>query len=94
MPDAAGKFVTQAGHEAIRVGCLTLTRVREIMADVVDIRQRAGDRQLHYLDGLQLFGAADAADLPDDLHPNPAGYARMGRRFADSVFAGMGLNLP
>ena len=29
-----------------------------------------------------LFGADDAADLPDDLHPNPAGYVRMGERFA------------
>ena len=93
LPDAAGKFVTLAGHEAVQAGCLTLTRVREIVADVVDIRRRAGDRQLHYLNGLQLFGAADAADLPDDLHPNPAGYARMGERFVREVFAGGGLGL-
>ncbi|MBP7659901.1 MAG: lipase, partial [Burkholderiaceae bacterium] len=93
QPDAAGKFVTLAGHEAIQAGCLTLTRVREILADVVDVRRRGGDRQLHYLDGLRLFGAADAADLPDDLHPNPAGYVRMGERFVREVFSSDGLGL-
>jgi lysophospholipase L1-like esterase len=39
-----------------------------------------------------LFGADDAGDLPDDLHPNPEGYIRMGHRFADAVFTG-GLRL-
>ncbi|MYB39286.1 MAG: GDSL family lipase, partial [Gammaproteobacteria bacterium] len=39
----------------------------------------------HYVDGLTLFGAADAGDLPDDLHPNPAGYIRMGGRFAPAL---------
>lgn len=93
QPDAAGKFVTLAGHEAIQAGCLTLTRVREILADVVDVRRRGGDRHLHYVNGLKLFGAADAADLPDDLHPNPAGYARMGERFVREVFGEDGLGL-
>ena len=93
QPDAAGKFVTLAGHEAIQAGCLTLTRVREILADVVDVRRRGGDRHLHYVNGLKLFGATDAADLPDDLHPNPAGYARMGERFVREVFGEDGLGL-
>ncbi|MEZ5559521.1 MAG: SGNH/GDSL hydrolase family protein [Pseudomonadales bacterium] len=82
LPDAAGRFVTIPGHEEIRAGCMTLERVREIIADVVDRRRAAGDPNLHYLDGLSLFGVADAGDLPDDLHPNPAGYVRMGERFA------------
>jgi lysophospholipase L1-like esterase len=42
------------------------------------------------VDGLELFGAADAGDLPDDLHPNPAGYRRMGERFAE-ILARLGL---
>ncbi|MFU8815153.1 MAG: GDSL-type esterase/lipase family protein [Pseudomonadales bacterium] len=82
FPDARGKFVTLTGFEAMQDGCLTLTRVREIVADVVEVRRRGGDANLRYLNGLELFGAADAADLPDDLHPNPAGYRRMGERFA------------
>lgn len=93
IPNAAGKFVTLTGHEVIQNGCLTLTRVRELIQEVVAVRQRAGDTNLHYLNGLQLFGEADAVDLPDDLHPNPAGYARMGERFAKAVFSDSGLNL-
>jgi lysophospholipase L1-like esterase len=37
---------------------------------------------LTYLDGPKLFNEADVADLPDILHPNDAGYQRMGERFA------------
>jgi len=91
IPAASGKFVTIPGFEEIRTGCLTLVRMREIIADVVAKRVAAGDRRLQYLDGLELFSSADAADLPDDLHPNPAGYARMGQRFADRVFSEGGL---
>lgn len=82
VPDAAGKFVTVPGSEAIRDGCMSLRRARKLIERVVSARQQAGDSQLYYLDGLKLFGEEDAVDLPDDLHPNPAGYVRMGERFA------------
>ena len=87
IPDASGKFVTLPGHDEIRAGCLSLQQMRAIIRDVVEGRRKAGDANLHYLDGLELFGAADAADLPDDLHPNGPGYARMGQRFNALVFA-------
>jgi lysophospholipase L1-like esterase len=58
------------------------------MADLVAQRQQAGDKHLYYIDGLALFGEQDAADLPDLLHPNSAGYRRMGERFARLVFNG------
>jgi lysophospholipase L1-like esterase len=46
------------------------------------VLQRApADRNLRYLSGLELFGPGDAADLPDGLHPNAAGYLRIGERF-------------
>ncbi len=82
VPDASGRFVTIPGHEEIREGCMSLERVRAIIAEVVERRRAAGDANLHHVHGLSLFGAADAGDLPDDLHPNPAGYVRMGERFA------------
>lgn len=85
VPNEAGKFVTLKGHEEIRNGCLTLTRVREVIADVVEQRRSAGDQNLRYLDGLSLFGSSDASDLPDDLHPNGEGYIRMGERFAPTL---------
>jgi hypothetical protein len=93
FPDDSGRFRTLAGHEEIQNGCLTLQRVREIVSAVVATRQRLGDARLHYLDGLTLFGPADASDLPDDLHPNPAGYRRMGERFAVAITADVSLAL-
>jgi hypothetical protein len=85
IPDSDGKFITLQGHEEIQGGCLTLTRIREIIAELVAIRQQAGDNNVFYLNGLSLFSADDAADLPDDLHPNPQGYKRMGQRFAAAI---------
>ncbi|MCB1684185.1 MAG: SGNH/GDSL hydrolase family protein [Pseudomonadales bacterium] len=82
LPDESGKFVTFSGNSLLRQGCLTLVRVRELLSRIVAQRRSDGDHQLHYVDGLSLFGAEDARDLPDDLHPNPAGYIRMGERFA------------
>lgn len=82
IPNKDGRFVTIDGDPALRNGSLTLSRVRELIAGLVEQRRAAGDAQLHYLDGLKLFSEADAGDLPDDLHPNPAGYVRMGERCA------------
>ena len=65
---------------------LSLTRVREILEEVVAIRS-SRDARLHYLDGLKLFGAGDLDELPDGLHPSPAGYLRIGERFAGVAFA-------
>lgn len=85
-----GRYITVEGLEEIRLTCLTLTRIRTMMATVVDLRRQLGDGNLYYLDGLELFSADDAADLPDDLHPNAAGYARMGHRFAELAFGAGG----
>jgi hypothetical protein len=67
-------------------GALTLVQIREIVSGVVAARQKAGDDNLHYLDGRALFDEADLADLPDGLHPNGDGYVRMGERFAAYAF--------
>ena len=85
VPDADGQFVTLPGHEEIREGCMTLTRVRELITTVVEERRAAGDRELHYLNGLELFGEEDSADLPDALHPNSEGYVRMGQRASPTL---------
>lgn len=62
---------------------LTLRSVREILRDIVQTRS-AEDPALFYLDGLELFGEADLGELPDGLHPSPAGYRLMADRFAGS----------
>ncbi|MCT7353726.1 GDSL-type esterase/lipase family protein [Streptomyces sp. 15-116A] len=68
-------------------GKLTLTVVREELARIV--RERgADDPQLYYLDGRELYGEADHAELPlpDDLHPDAATHRRVGERFAELAF--------
>ncbi|WGU39980.1 GDSL-type esterase/lipase family protein [Phenylobacterium sp. NIBR 498073] len=69
-------------------GGLPLTRMRQLLVDVVAARLAAGDANIGYLDGLSLFGAADADLLPDDLHPNTEGYRLMGERFHALALSG------
>ena len=59
---------------------------RELEAEIVTARRATGDPNLHLLDGPDLFGPEDVDDLPDGLHPNPAGYQRSGERFHQLVF--------
>jgi hypothetical protein len=88
LANEEGVFKTFSGNEHLRQGCLTLVRVRRLISEFVQLRQ---DENLAYLDGLTLFSEDDAKDLPDDLHPNPAGYIRMGTRFAEAVFSEQGI---
>ena len=88
VPDGHGGYrVVPGGPPELRALSLTLRRIRTILAEVVAGRQEAGDANLHFLDGLELFGEADAPDLPDGLHPHGDGYVRMGERFAAHAFA-------
>lgn len=82
MRDSLATYGTTDRPHSAADGALTLVEGRAIIADVVSRRQKAGDANLTYLDGLTLFGAQDEADLPDYLHPNAAGQERMGHRFA------------
>lgn len=72
-------------------GKLTLRVIREELARIVEQRS-AEDPNLHYLDGRELYGEADAAELPlpDQLHPDAATHRRMGERFAELAFAAQG----
>ncbi len=87
IPNAQGQFVTLPGHAEVRGGSLSLTQMRTIIRDVVDVRRKFGDANLHYLDGLELFNSDDIGDLPDHLHPNGPGYVRMGQRFHAKALA-------
>lgn len=70
----------------LMAGALTLQRVRTMLESVVAARRAAGDQALSYMDGLSLFGLDEGGELPDGLHPDPAGHVRIGQRFADQVF--------
>ena len=63
----------------------TLTQMRVEVVEAVDAMQDRGDTNLHYVNGLDLFGPDLAHLLPDDLHPNAEGYKVMGQNFVDRV---------
>jgi hypothetical protein len=79
------RFGAADGPTDVARGQLDLTVIREVMEGVVG---RRGDANLRYLDGRELYGEADAAELPlpDGLHPDPATHELIGRRFAERVF--------
>ncbi len=64
-------------------GRLTLRLIRDELARIVEQRA-AADPHLHYLNGLDLYGEPDHAELPlpDRLHPDPATHRRIAARFA------------
>lgn len=87
LPGKDGKYFTLDRTASESFGCLSLSQMRTIIRDVVGSRIAAGDKNLSYHDGLQLFNESDAGDMPDDLHPNAVGYQRMGERFHEQVLA-------
>ncbi|MDX3137008.1 lipase, partial [Streptomyces europaeiscabiei] len=68
-------------------GKLTLRVIRDELAAVVAQRSPE-DPNLHYLDGLALYGEpeADGLPLPDDLHPDAETHRLIGERFAELAF--------
>lgn len=90
---ADGTFGTVPRPAELAVGALSLSRIRELVAQVAAVRQ---DPALHLLDGRSLFGPDDAALLHDGLHPSAEGYLLMADRFFDlvcgprGVLAGLG----
>ncbi|MEU6549273.1 SGNH/GDSL hydrolase family protein [Streptomyces sp. NPDC046915] len=78
-----------AGDPAeVAAGKLTLGVIRDELARIV-AQRAADDPHLHHLDGRELYGEADSAELPlpDELHPDAATHRRIGERFAELAFA-------
>ncbi|MFJ2032191.1 GDSL-type esterase/lipase family protein [Streptosporangium sp. NPDC087985] len=68
-------------------GRLTLNVIRDELARIVNQRA-ADDPNLHHLDGRDLYGETDYAELPlpDEVHPDPAGHRRIGENFTRHAF--------
>jgi lysophospholipase L1-like esterase len=90
LPNAEGTFDVFERADELMPGALSLSRIRKLLEIVIAQRQQAGDANLSSLDGHELFGPDDVDDLPDGLHPNSAGYQRMGERFTQYAFAADG----
>ena len=86
---AEGRLAFRASGDPAETaaGKLTLGVVRAELARIVRERS-AEDDQLFHLDGRELYGEADFAELPlpDGLHPDAAAHRRIGERFAAVAF--------
>ncbi len=87
MPDltnlSEGKLSFLATGDPADPTRLTLGRIREQLASITASRGTE-DPNLRYLDGRDLYGETDFAELPlaDQLHPGAAAHRRIGERFA------------
>ncbi len=91
MSEGRVSFLATGDPADVASGKLTLRVIREELARIVAER-RESDPHLHHLDGRELYGEADAAELPlpDALHPDGATHRRMGERFAALAVATAG----
>jgi hypothetical protein len=81
------RFQATGDPADVPAGKLTLNVIRDDLARIVAQRD---DPNLHYLDGRELYGAADNAEFPlaDDLHPDGPSHQTMAERFAKLAFSG------
>jgi hypothetical protein len=95
LPDTSGmadgqlRFAATGDPAEVPFGRLTLQVIRTELERIV-AQRAATDPHLFYLDGLTLYGEADAAELPlpDGLHPDAATHLLIGERFATSFEEG------
>ncbi|MER7175504.1 SGNH/GDSL hydrolase family protein [Streptomyces mesophilus] len=82
-------FTATGDPAEVAAGKLTLKVIRDELARIV-AQRAADDPHLHHLDGLDLYGESDFAELPlpDRLHPDAATHLRIGERFAKHAFSG------
>lgn len=67
----------------------TLVAMRDEVAAAVEDLRSCGDNNIHYVDGLDVFGPVLGHLLPDDLHPNAEGYKIMARNFVEKAARGV-----
>ncbi|WES64424.1 SGNH/GDSL hydrolase family protein [Microbacter sp. GSS18] len=81
--DGAVTFFLRGTEEDVQAGALSMRVAREQLREIVEARRSRGEPTA-LLDGLELYGPADATTDPlsDSLHPNGDQSERIGRRLA------------
>ncbi|MGV9909587.1 GDSL-type esterase/lipase family protein [Streptomyces tendae] len=89
--DGGVRFVATGDPAERASGKLTLNVIRDELSRIV-AQRAADDENLYHLDGRELYGEADAEDLPlpDGIHPDAATHRLIGERFAKLAFADRG----
>lgn len=64
---------------------MNLVRMRQEIGEAVQALASHGDANLHYIDGLEVFGETCERYLPDRLHPNAEGYQVMAGRMVKQL---------
>ena len=70
-------------EEVVNKVGFTLRGMREEVRAAVETLRAHGDSNVHYVDGLEVFGTDLGHLLPDEVHPNAEGYKMMGKNFLD-----------
>ncbi len=73
-------------EDGLSASGLSLKMMRQMIAYSVEVMRNRGDKNLFYINGLNLFDAELAEYLPDNLHPNADGYRILGENFLREVF--------
>ena len=63
----------------------TMRRMREEVRAAAEIFRARGDRNVHYVSGLEVLDARQAGRLPDKCHPDQRGYDIITRNFLRAV---------
>lgn len=81
------RFIATGDPLETAAGKLTLRIIRKELERIVHSRAES-DPNLHFLDGLALYGESDAQTHPlsDALHPDSDTHRLMGERFARLAF--------
>lgn len=87
LTDGTLRFRATGDPADVRAGKLTLQVIRAELTRIIEQRA-AHDPNLYLLDGRQLYGEADAAELPlpDRLHPDAATHRLIAERFTAAAF--------
>ena len=77
-------------EETPNVVGMTLQIMRQRLAEAVDVLQAYGDKNIHYIDGLDLMGPDDVHLYIDGIHPSAEGYRFLANAYLREVMPKLG----